>query len=370
LTDPLGINKSIQRILITGGGTGGHLFPGIAVAEAILKKYPGSEVVFIGTERQIDAKALRNRPFTTISLKSSGLKGLGLSAKLRTILHMPASLSAAASIIRKSQPDIVLGVGGYVTGPVLLAARLLRVPCAIHEQNSVPGLANRLLGKIVDKVFISLPGSESYFPRRKTVVTGNPVREELLAAALAADTGKEEHPTLLVLGGSQGAHRLNMLMLEALADQTAMLPPRFKVIHQTGTDDRDAVREEYDRLGIEAEVADFFQNMAPLYQKAALVISRAGATTLAEIMMFGIPAILIPYPHAADNHQEKNGQILVDRGGASMFAEGELTGARLGREILRLLTDAEQRREMARKMRSLACPQATDTIIQHCLGML
>lgn len=353
-----------------GGGTGGHLFPGIAVAEAILKNFPHSRVVFIGTERQLDARALKGRHFETVTLKCRPLKGLGLFAKLRTAIQLPASLITAAAIIRRFKPDLVLGVGGYVTGPVILAARLLGIPCCIHEQNSVPGLANRLLGKIVRRVFISLPSSAAYFPAAKTVLTGNPVRQELLAAA-GTTVKKENHrPTLLVLGGSQGAHRVNMLMLEALADQQHALPPGFAVIHQTGTRDEEEIRAGYARLGIRAQVAAFFNDMAAIYQEADLVVSRAGATTLTELMLFRKPAFLIPFPYAADNHQEKNGLFLVERGGAKMFAEAKLTGAALGREIVRLITDKEELGRMAAILGTLARPQATETIVAHCLGMI
>jgi UDP-N-acetylglucosamine--N-acetylmuramyl-(pentapeptide) pyrophosphoryl-undecaprenol N-acetylglucosamine transferase len=362
--------RPISSIIITGGGTGGHLFPGIAMAEAILQNFPECTVVFIGTERQIDARALQGRPFTTVPLKCRGLKGLGLFAKLMTVLQLPASIISAMGIIRRYKPDLVFGVGGYVTGPVILAARLLGIPCGIHEQNSVPGLANRLLGKIVDKVFISLPGSETYFPSRKTVLSGNPVRKELLAAAAEPQTEEKERPTLLVLGGSQGAHRVNMLVLEALAARQSLLPPGFTVLHQTGAHDEETVRNRYASQGIRAQVAAFFDNMAQLYQQADLVVSRAGATTLAELMIFQKPAILIPFPYAADNHQEKNGRFLVQHGGARMFIEAELTAVKLGEEIIRLINNTKQRQELAANIGSLARPHATEIIVEHCLDLL
>ncbi len=360
----------ISSIIITGGGTGGHLFPGIAMAEAILQNFPECTVVFIGTERQIDARALQGRPFTTVPLKSKGLKGMGLFAKLMTVLQMPASIISAMGIIHRYKPDLVFGVGGYVTGPVILAARLLGIPCGIHEQNSVPGLANRLLGKIVSKIFISLPGSEIYFPNRKTVLSGNPVRKELLAAAAEPRTEEKELPALLILGGSQVAHRVNMLVIEALAAQQSKLPPGFTVLHQTGAHDEETVRSRYANLGIRAQVSAFFDNMAQLYQQADLVVSRAGATTLAELMIFQKPVILIPFPYAADNHQEKNSRFLVKHGGARMFIEAELTAQTLGEEILRLINNAKQRQELATNIGSLAQPHATETIVKHCLDML
>jgi UDP-N-acetylglucosamine--N-acetylmuramyl-(pentapeptide) pyrophosphoryl-undecaprenol N-acetylglucosamine transferase len=362
--------KRINRAIVCGGGTGGHLFPGIATAEAILENFPHSKVLFISTERQVDSRALQNRPFATAVLKCRPLKGLSGLAKLATAIRLPASLIAAAAIIRRFKPDLVLGVGGYVTGPVILAARLLGVSCCIHEQNSVPGLANRLLGRIVRKVFISLPESAAYFPAGKTVLTGNPVRRELLAAASTHLTKESHRPTLLVLGGSQGAHRVNMLIIEALADQRQTLPPELRVIHQTGSRDEEEVRAAYDRLGIRAQVAAFFTDMATLYREADLVVSRAGATTLTELMLFAKPAILIPYPFAADSHQEKNALYLVEHGGAKMFVEAKLTGPMLGREIVRLIVDKEEQERMAGQLATLARPQATESIVAHCLEMI
>jgi UDP-N-acetylglucosamine--N-acetylmuramyl-(pentapeptide) pyrophosphoryl-undecaprenol N-acetylglucosamine transferase len=362
--------RPISSIIITGGGTGGHLFPGIAMAEAILQNFPECTVVFIGTERQIDARALQGRPFTTVPLKSRGLKGMGLSAKLMTVLQLPASIISAMNIIRRYKPDLVFGVGGYVTGPVILAARLLGIPCGIHEQNSVPGLANRLLGKIANRIFISLPGSETYFPAGKTVFSGNPVRRELLSAAAGPRPVKKDRTTLLVLGGSQGAHRVNMLVIEALAEQQSRLPDTFTVLHQTGVHDEKTVRDRYVQLGIKAQVAAFFDNMDRLYQQADLVVSRAGATTLAELMVFKKPAILIPFPHAADDHQKKNGRYLVEHGGARMFIEAELNARALGEEILELFDNPKKRQELAANIGSLARPHATETIVQYCLDMI
>ncbi len=340
------------------------------MAEAILQNFPECTVVFIGTARQIDGRALQDRPFTIVPLQCRGLKGMGLFAKLMTVLQLPVSIISAMGIIRRYKPDLVFGVGGYVTGPVILAARLLGIPCGIHEQNSVPGLANRLLGKIVSKIFISLPGSETYFPNRKTIFSGNPVRKELLTAAAEPWTEKKERTTLLVLGGSQGAHRVNMLVMEALAVQQSALPPGFTVLHQTGPHDEETVRNRYASLGIKAQVAAFFDNIAQFYQQADLVVSRAGATTLAELMIFQKPAILIPFPYAADNHQEKNGRFIVEHNGARMFIEAELTAQTLGEEIISLINNTKQRQELAANIGSLARPHATETIVQHCLDMI
>ncbi|MCW5214084.1 glycosyltransferase, partial [Desulfobulbus sp. US5] len=215
-----------MRIIITGGGTGGHLFPGIALATALQQKYPGCEIMFVGTQRQLDKKTLAGFNFQQESIACMGLKGMGLKHRIKSLLSLPVAVLESWKIIQRFQPDLVFGVGGYVTGPVLLAARLRSVPTCIHEQNSIPGLANRMISHFVSRIFVSIPG-EYPFPEQKTVVSGNPVRQEILAAAECRqqqagsgknDSGEADSPmTLLIMGGSLGAHRINMLMLDVAA---------------------------------------------------------------------------------------------------------------------------------------------------------
>ena len=351
-------------MIVSGGGTGGHLFPGIAVAEAFLDRYPGSRVLFVGTGRQTDARVLANRKFETATISSQGLKGKSLAQRLGALLQLPLSTLSALRLLRKFRPQLVLGVGGYVTGPVLVAAKMLGIATCIHEQNSVPGMANRKLGRLVDRIFLSIPGSERYFAPGKWVMTGNPLRRELTAAA-EEKREKKTGLTLLVLGGSLGAHRVNTLMVGAMAilqDSAAQL----RVIHQTGRDDEQLVAGRYKELGIRAEVAAFFTDMAGLYRRADLVVSRAGATTLAEITAFGLPMLLIPYPFAADDHQRKNGEYLVQGGAAMMFTQEELTEQRLAGEISALLADEQRRRQMGQAARRLARPEATAEIVKQC----
>lgn len=361
----------VVRLIITGGGTGGHLFPGVAVAEAILAERPGSEVLFIGTDRQVDNRVLGNRPFASTAIRCQGLKGQSLMGRLAALWHLPLAVWSAGRIIKKFRPDLVLGVGGYVTGPVVLAAWLLGIPTCIHEQNSVPGLANRWLGKIVRRIFLSLPGSEKYFPMERIRLTGNPVRAEILAAAQGQNARRDEPVrTLLVLGGSQGAHRLNLLVSDGLVGRKGELPEGFLVIHQTGRQDEVVVRERYRTSGIKALVGAFFDDMAGLYGQADLVVSRAGATSQAELCVMGRPAILVPYPYAADNHQEYNAQQVVDRGGALLFKESELTAESLAEAILSLLGDAGRLREMGAHARAAALPEATANIVRECLALI
>ncbi|MDH3543316.1 MAG: undecaprenyldiphospho-muramoylpentapeptide beta-N-acetylglucosaminyltransferase, partial [Desulfobulbaceae bacterium] len=353
-----------MRLIITGGGTGGHLFPGISLAQAMMQTYPGCEVLFIGTERKVDKTALADLGFVAMTIKSQGIKGKNAAAKIRAMLQQPAALFEAVRIIRKFGPDLVFGVGGYVTGPVILAARLLGVTTCIHEQNSIPGLANRLLGHIADRIFVSLPGSEKYFSPAKTILSGNPVRSKIVKTANQVAQKKYQEPlTLLILGGSQGAQRLNSLMLEAAASSLADRTPIPNIIHQTGEHDEIHVRQKYAELGINARVQAFFSDMAEIYSQADLVVSRAGATTLAELTVFHKPVILVPFPFAADNHQEINGRYLVEAGGARMFRQAELDGKKLGMEITRLLADTKLLAEMSINSGKVAKPEATGTIV-------
>ncbi len=359
------------RLIVTGGGTGGHLFPGISLAQAMMLADPGCEVLFIGTERKIDKTALSNLGFATRSIKSQGIKGKSFFAVLKALLQQPLALWEAAGIIRKFKPDLVFGVGGYVTGPVILAARLLGVTTCIHEQNSIPGLANKMLGYIANKIFVSLPGSEKYFPANKTILSGNPVRNTILKVSRESkpESGQESS-TLLILGGSQGARRLNSLMLEAAENILSKLSPPPLIIHQTGGHDKDHVQRKYVELGLNARVQDFFSDMAEIYSQADLIISRAGATTIAELTVFHKPVILIPFPFAADNHQEINGQYLVEAGAGLMFRQADLTGDKLGIKIKQVLEDKKLLAEMAENSGKIARPEATDTIINVCMELL
>jgi len=353
-----------MRLLVTGGGTGGHLFPAIALATAICRQNPESRVLFIGTDRQLENRTLAGLGFERASLRFSGVKGLGISGMARALCLLPPAVLQAFRLLKRFKPELVFAVGGYVTGPVLLAAKLLRVPVCIHEQNSVPGLANRLAGKFADKVCISLP-CQPPFAEGKTVLSGNPLREEILAAADRTKQSTSEMMSILVLGGSQGARPLNRLMLAALPFLKGERD-RLRLVHQSGTADEEMVRQGYDELGFKAEVGDFFVDMARRYAEADLVISRAGATTLAEIAAMGLPALLIPYPYAADDHQRINGEYYVRGGGAVLRLEGELDGERLGQEIMTLLDDPVRLRSMAKAMRALAMPGATEKIVAIC----
>jgi UDP-N-acetylglucosamine--N-acetylmuramyl-(pentapeptide) pyrophosphoryl-undecaprenol N-acetylglucosamine transferase len=357
-----------MRVLITGGGTGGHLFPGIALATGLQQRVAGCEVMFIGTRRKLDRETLAEFDFQLESISCMGLKGMGLTYRLKSLAGLPGAVLEARRIIKNFGPDLVFGVGGYVTGPVLLAAKLLSIPTCIHEQNSVSGLANRMISRFVDRVFVSIPGDYP-FPAHKTVVAGNPVRDEILAAA-GEKHKKNKECTLLVLGGSLGAHRINMLMLEAIAIIQEESDLAVHLVHQTGIADEDRVRGGYAAAGMEAEVAPFFKDMASLYKRADLVVARAGATTLAELSVMGLPALLIPYPYAADDHQEKNGRYYVDGGGAYMYRESELDAKLLASAITELLQSPSELHGMAARMKKMGRPDATRIILDDCLELV
>ena len=356
------------RLLLTGGGTGGHLFPAVATAEQLSSRLPESAILFIGTDRRLDRRHLERCGFAVRTIHSYGLKGKRPLELLKALAVLPVSLIEACWQILRFRPDVVCGVGGYVTGPVVAAAWLLRRPTVIHEQNSVPGLANRQLGRLVDRICISLPDSARFFPAGKTQLTGNPVRRPILDARQRCVHPAGDTKTLLVLGGSQGAHRVNELVSEALIARAESLPG-FRVVHQTGPADEQWVGQRYRQAGVDCQVAAFFNDMAEVYRQADLVVSRAGATTLAEISVLGLPAILIPYPHAADDHQQRNARWYANSGGAMMFAERELTAEQLGELITQLLVDRQRLQQMSTAMAGLGIADAADRIVDICLAV-
>lgn len=363
-------DERVIRLLVTGGGTGGHLFPAIAAAEAMTRRFPKTQVLFVGTGRRIDSSSLARYGFMSKTIHCQGLKGKGVLARLKALLLLPVSLGEALWHILCFRPHLVFGVGGYVTGPVVAAARMVGCPAIIHEQNSIPGLANRKLGALTTRICLSLPGSEAYFPVGKTVLTGNPVRQQILELASSQGTNSEGCVRLLILGGSLGAHRVNELVVEALTQHRELFPATIEVIHQTGPADEEMVRSAYNRAGLKAEVAAFFADMAGVYSRSDLLISRAGATTLAEIAVLGKPALLIPYPYAADAHQDRNGRYYEQSGGARVLVEKELSGEKLASELAALVADPGRRQSMAAAMRSMGQPDAAERIVDNCLEVM
>jgi UDP-N-acetylglucosamine--N-acetylmuramyl-(pentapeptide) pyrophosphoryl-undecaprenol N-acetylglucosamine transferase len=358
------------RVVVAGGGTGGHLFPGIAVARELLRRMPDAQVTFAGTARGIESRVIPREGFALDLIRSAGLKGASPAALARGVLLLPLGGLDAWRILGRRSPDVVIGVGGYSSGPVVLAAALRRIPTMLLEQNAVPGLTNRTLARVVDAAAVTFEETVTYFGRRG-FVTGNPVRAEFLdvdgsGGAQTADGAAA--PRILIFGGSQGAHAINMAMVEA-APKLAAYPGGMAITHQTGERDLADVRGGYRRAGLEARVEPFLFAMDREVKAADLVVSRAGATTLAELTAAGKPALLVPLPTAADDHQRRNADVLARAGAAEVIDQRMLTGIGLADRIIALAADAPRRTAMARAARALAKPDAARAIADKVLEL-
>ncbi len=345
-----------MRVLIAGGGTGGHLFPGIALAEEVVGRHPKNDVVFVGTNRGLEARVVPQHGFVFEAVTSRGLKGMGLVKLVLGLLTIPLTFFSAVSLLRKYRPDVVVGVGGYSSGPVVLAAWLLRIPTGIQEQNALAGLTNRILGRFVDAVFVSFQAAIASFPEQKCHVLGNPIRKEMLENFLRPRVKANERFSLLVVGGSLGARGLNARVIDA-APLLAELKDTLRITHQTGKADLEAVKAAYATAGLSADVREFIDDMAAAYLDADLVVCRAGATTLAELTICKKASLLVPFPFATDDHQAVNARALVDAGAAKMFREAELTGALLAAEIRALKDDGKRLAAMEKAAATWASPK-------------
>jgi UDP-N-acetylglucosamine--N-acetylmuramyl-(pentapeptide) pyrophosphoryl-undecaprenol N-acetylglucosamine transferase len=353
-----------MRVIFAGGGTGGHLFPGLAVAREFQRRAAATEILFVGTEQGIEFRVLPKEGFKLATLTVKGLKGRGLRGVFDALYGVPASLLRSRAIIRRFRPDCIVGLGGYASGPLLLAGRLARIRCAIMEQNLRPGFTNKLLARWVDRVFTAYRESVNYFPRARVVETGNPVRWQKLP-----EVAKRAKFSLLVFGGSAGARRINFAVAAALKQLTDLKAELF-VTHQTGSADFAAIKEAYAALPFEAEVTPFIDQMDRAYAQADLVLCRAGATTVAELTAFGKAAILVPYPYAIYDHQRGNAQALRDRGAADMILDQELTGEILAERIRSYLSDRERIDKMAAAARSMGRPDAAARIVDECYALV
>jgi UDP-N-acetylglucosamine--N-acetylmuramyl-(pentapeptide) pyrophosphoryl-undecaprenol N-acetylglucosamine transferase len=351
-----------MRLIIAGGGTGGHLFPGIAVAEEFLARSAGNEVLFVGTSHGIEARLLPKLGYPLALISASGMKGLGNFRKVLSAGRMLYGYAQSRKILKEFRPDLVLGVGGYASAPLVLAARGMGIRRFIHEQNATPGLANKLLGRFVDGIFISMPESASFFPKENTLMTGNPIRREILWGFQERVRSVGDAFSVLVFGGSAGAHRINTALIEALPHLESV-KNRLRITHQTGEKDQERVRAGYRALGFQAQVSSFIDNMSAAYGAADLVICRAGATTIAEVTACGKGCIFIPFPYAADDHQRKNAESLLKRDAGFMILEEDLDGERLAGQILALMEHPERLAQVERNARSLAQLDAAQAIV-------
>jgi len=324
--------KSGHRLVVTGGGTGGHIFAGVAIADEWKKLYPNSRILFVGAAGGIEEKLVPKAGYPLELVRLGSLKGVSIAKRLKTLLQVPLALLTAARILVREKPDAVVGVGGYASGPVVLVARVIGwtwgVKTAILEQNAVPGFTNRILARFSHAVFCAFPGIEDKFQKTKTAITGNPVRASMIPYAPAS----RDPFTIFIFGGSQGAVGINTLVLDSFEYLRDLLP-KLRFIHQTGERDFDRVVAGYKRAGIEARVERFIYDMPECYKAASLVVCRAGSSTLGELAAVHRAAILVPFPFASDNHQEKNARLFVDRGAAELMIQGKSNGRELADKI-------------------------------------
>jgi len=359
------------RVVIAGGGTGGHLYPGIAVAREWLSRMPDAHISFAGTAGGIEARVVPLEGFALDSIRSSGLKGKSMAAQLRGAVRLLPSLVDAWRIVSRRRPHLVIGVGGYSSGPVVLIAALRRVPTMLLEQNATPGLTNRLLAPFVQAAAVTFESTRSLFGS-KAFVSGNPVRPEFLKSAepnseSPADDGNPL-VRVLVFGGSLGAHAINLAMVEA-APELATHGSRLRLTHQTGPRDVAVVRAAYEQAGLVAEVESFYDDMGEKICRADVIVCRAGATTLAELSAAGKAAILVPLPTATDDHQRKNAEALAASGAAEVLLQSALNGRTVAQRIMALANDRHARARMAAAARALARPDAARVIVDRALQL-
>jgi UDP-N-acetylglucosamine--N-acetylmuramyl-(pentapeptide) pyrophosphoryl-undecaprenol N-acetylglucosamine transferase len=356
-----------MKVMIAGGGTGGHVFPGIAVAEELKRLHPRAEVVFVGGKRGLEAVAVPEAGFRIRFVMTRGFPRRVWWRWPGAVLANVVGVIQSAWVMATERPDVVLGTGGYVSGPVSIVAWMMGRPLILQEQNSIPGLANRWLARIADEVHLSFLEARSYFSRKDHLkVTGNPIRAYILsgdADTAFAEFGLEHgKPTVFVFGGSRGAKRINQAAVEAMRRLKGRVDVQW--ILQTGREDFEWAKGEVDKEQLPAKVVPFLRRIHQAYAAADLVVCRSGAMTLAEIAACGTPAILVPYPFAAHDHQVVNASNLVDRGAAAMILDRELTGERLAREVARWLSDRQALSLMSAHARLFARPDAAEKIVR------
>lgn len=362
----------MKKLLLAGGGTGGHVLAGVAVADAWAdaskEQNAQAQILFVGAHGGMEEKLVPRAGYPLQLLHLGSLNRVSLSRKLKTYLQLPLSLLKSVWILLRFRPHVVLGVGGYASGPVVLIAKflsrfgLLKTRVAILEQNSIPGYTNRILGSRVDQVFAAFPGTENRFPAGKVQVTGNPIRSSMTPLPPAS-----RNPlTLFIFGGSQGALGVNTLVLAALP-HLKDLNDRVRWIHQTGEKDFERVRAGYLEAGVEARVEKFIYDMPAAYQEASLLICRSGSSTLSEVAAVGRAAILIPLPSAADNHQFENAQIFAKAGAAFLVDQTQASGAQLAELIRRLVQDPSELTEKEQAVKQFFRPHAAKDIVSRLI---
>jgi UDP-N-acetylglucosamine--N-acetylmuramyl-(pentapeptide) pyrophosphoryl-undecaprenol N-acetylglucosamine transferase len=348
-------------MLIAAGGTGGHIFPGVAVAREVLARDPSAEIVFVGTARGLETAIVPREGFRLELIESGALKNVPLSKRLTSLGRLPKGFVDAARVLLRFRPDVVVGVGGYASGPIVLMAALARIPTAVIEPNAMPGFTNRVLARFVRAAAVTFDETQSYFTRCRTLVSGNPVRADF---ALLPTKERSGPLSLLVFGGSQGSRVLNnavIASLEFLAPEVR--EGRLTITHQTGPHDHDTVRDAYAKAGVDADVRPFIHEMVEAFGRADVLLCRAGATTAAEIAAAGKAAVFVPFAQAADDHQRKNAEAFVRAGAGRMILESELSGERIARELKELIEDPATVERMGEASRRLARADAAARIV-------
>jgi len=359
-------------VLIAGGGTGGHLYPGIAVAREIMRRMPDAQITFVGTTAGIESRVIPREGFALDTIRSAGLKGKSVASLVRGIALLPASAFDAWRTISRRRPSIVIGVGGYSSGPVVLLAALRGIPTMLMEQNAMPGVTNRLLARFVRAAAVTYDESSRFFAGR-AFLAGNPVRPEFFGGehdehGSPRDVDQRRAARVLVFGGSQGAHAINMAMVEA-APRLVAAAPGLEITHQTGERDLEMVRDGYGRAGLQARVEPFLYAMDREMKAADVIVCRDGATTLAELAASRTPAILVPLPTSTDDHQRKNAEALVVKRAARMIEQRSLTGELLATEIVALARNDAERTAMSAAARRTAKPEAAKVIVDRILEL-
>ncbi len=356
-----------MNVVIVAGGTGGHVYPAMALAEAWCRRDPATSVTIVGTGRALEHTMMGETPWKHETLRVRGVVGRGLTAALSALLALPGAIWQSLRVLRAAKADLVIGTGGYTSPPVVVAASLLGVPRVIVELNAIPGIANRVLGPLANRIFVSCAPAADYFHADRVMVVGTPVRDAFVTAL--PDIGSGRINTILVCGGSQGAQAVNTAVIEAVR-ASSMIREQVTVIHQSGSDDCHRVALAYRHMGVMGEVVPFITDMAQALRRADLVISRCGASALAEIAACAKPSILIPFPQATHNHQEWNARV-VERAEAGMvIVQSALTGAGLARAIEALLHHPERVRHMAEQSRRLRKTDAAEAMVNACDRLL
>lgn len=346
-----------MKVLIAAGGTGGHIYPGIAVAKEILRRDAASEVLFVGTTRGLETRIVPENGFQLSLINSAGLKNVGFIGKIRGLAVLPKSFVEARTLLKEFRPDVVVGAGGYVSGPVLMMASLMGVPTLVMDSNALPGFTNRRLARFIDRAALTFEEALPYFGDKGTV-TGNPVRKEFFEIEGSSSDGRVR---LLIFGGSQGARAINRAMIDALP---RLDTSRLEITHQTGDAEFEKIRSAYVEAGLDGtDVRPYISDMVSQFAKTDLIICRAGATTCAELAAAGKASIMIPLPTAADDHQRKNAEAMARAGAAKMILQKDLTGELLAEEIGKLIDAPEVIHGMERAAQKLARRDAAEATV-------